>query len=318
VIAAADGPALGSVSFRKVLDAVRPHLPSSLACVLDAAMRSQAVAVGVVPESGTTVVLVTRAVVADCPALSRIDDQVWTATVGAGTLAENRGTSMLADARWDRARPYLLREPFAVAAELPTLRALAVAQPDPVDAWLTIDAVEAVATERDVRAAVARYSAPATIELAAKLAVTRTGTQVAVHTDRLSADELTTLVADLAEYAGRVPGETPVVFTCPPAGNGVVSCHDNTHLIVTSVREIVTELSKVPSEPLASNGDIIGIRFTGDPPRLLRRDDVLLGIGAHRIASSQQLAALAETLTGGKAVLALRREGVEVVVDLSE
>jgi hypothetical protein len=317
VIAAADGPALGSVSFRKVLDGVRSHLPASLGCVVDAAMTSQAVAVGVQRESGTTIVLVTRAVVTGCPALSRIDEHVWAATIGAGTLADSRASSMLADATWDRARPYLLREPFAVAAELPALRALAGAQPDPVDAWVTIDAVEAVATERDVRAALARYSAPPTIELAAKLGVKRTGTQVSIEADRLDADELTTLVVDLAEHADHVPSAPPVVFTCPPQGNGVVSCHDNTQLSVTSVRELVGELAAVPAEPLVSGGDIIGIRFTGDPPRLLRRDDVLLGLGAHRITEARQLADLAPTLDG-KAMLAVRREGVEVVLDLSE
>jgi hypothetical protein len=280
-------------------------------------MTSQAVAVGVHPEIGTTIVLVTRAVVAACPALSRIDDHVWTATIGAGTLADSRATSMLADPRWDRARPYLLHEPFAIAAELPNLRALAVAQPDPVDAWVTIDAVEVVATERDVRAAIARYSAPPTIELAAKLGVKRSGTQVAVEAEGLDAEDLTTLVVDLAERADRVPSAPPVVFTCPPPGNGVVSCHDNTHLVVSSVRELIGELAKVPAEPLASNGDIIGIRLTGDPPRLLRRDDVLLGLGAHRITASRDLAELATTLDG-KALLAVRREGVDVVLDLSE
>jgi hypothetical protein len=317
VIAAADGPALGSATFRKVLDAVRPQLPSSLGCVVDAAMTSQAVAVGVHPDRGTTIVLVTRAVVGNCPALSRIDEHVWAATIGAGTLADDRASSVLADAQWDRARPYLLREPFALAAELPTVRVLAVAQPEPVDAWLAIDAVEAVATEREVTTFLGHYSAPPTIELASKLAVKRTGTQVAVNADKLSADDLTTIVVDLAERTGRVSSAPPAVFTCPPQGNGVISCHDDTKIRVSSVREIVTELAKVPAEPLASNGDIIGIRFTGDPPRLLRRDDVLLGLGAHRITEARQLADLAPTLDG-KAMLAVRREGVEVVLDLSE
>jgi hypothetical protein len=317
VIAAADGPALGSATFRKILDAVRPQLPSSLGCVVDAAMTSQAVAVGVHPDVGTTIVLITRAVVGNCPALSRIDEHVWAATIGAGTVAESRATSMLADSQWDRARPYLLREPFAIAAELPAVRVLAVAQPEPVDAWLAIDAVEAVATERDAKAFLAHYSAPPTIELASKLSVHRTGTQVAVNAEKLTADDLATVVVDLAERAGRAPAESPAVFTCPPQGNGVVSCHDDTHLRVSSVRDLIAELATVPAEPLAANGDIIGIRFTGDPPRLLRRDDVLLGLGSHRITDSKQLADLAASLDG-KAVLAVRREGVEVVVDLSE
>jgi len=317
LIASADGPALGSPTFRKVLDATRAHLPASLGCVVDAAMTSQAVAAGVHRDSGTTIVLITRAVVANCPALSRIDEHVWVATIGAGTLADTRAESMLADPRWERARPYLMREPFAIAAELPTLRALAVAQPDPVDAWVTIDAVEAVATERDIRAALARYSAPPTIELAAKLHAKRTGTQVAVEAEGLSADDLTTLVVDLAQRADTVRSAPPIVFTCPPQGNGVVSCHDNTKLKVRSVKDLIGELAKVPAEPLVAGGDIVGIRLTGDPPHLLRRDDVVLGLDAHRITTSRELADLATSLDG-KALLAVRREGVDIVLDLSE
>jgi hypothetical protein len=288
-----------------------------LSCVLDAATTSQSVAVALQPNSGATIVIVTRAVVAGCPALSKLADRVYAATIGAGTLAKDRARSMLADAQWDRARPYLTREPFAFAAELPTLRAVAVAQPDPIDAWLAVDAVDPVATEKAIKAAVARYTAPPTIELAGKLSVARTGTQVTVHADKLRAEDLVTLAVDLIEQAERPPAPPATPFVCPPADIMIVGCHDGTHLRVRSVAELLTELGAVASEPVVAGGDIIGVRLTGDPPHLLRRDDVVLGIDANRITSQAQLADLARTVAN-RAAIAVRREGVEVVLDLTE
>jgi hypothetical protein len=317
VIAAADGPSLASSSFRTVIDAVRPHLPMSLGCVADAALTSLAIAVSVHPESGATIVMVTRAVVASCGALSQIGDGVYAATIGAGTLAASREQSMLADARWERARPYLLREPFAIAAELPTLRAIAVAQPDPVDAWLAVDAIDAVATEQAIKRALAGYSGPPTIELAGKLTVARAGTQVTVHADKLRAEDLATLAGDLAERIDAPPAPPANPFTCPPPDSVVVSCHDGTHVRVRSVAMFVADLAAIDSEPVVSGGDIIGLRLTGDPVRMLRRDDILLGIDANRITTRAQLVGLVQTL-GDKAALAVRRDGVEVVLDLAE
>jgi hypothetical protein len=317
VIATADGPALATPTFRKVLDAARPSMPPSLSCVLEAATTSQSVAVALEPNSGATIVLVTRAVVADCPALSKLADRVYAATIGAGALAKDRASSMLVDATWDRARPYLTREPFAFAAELPTLRAIAVAQPEPVDAWLAVDAVDPVATEKAIKAALARYTAPPTIELAGKLTVARAGTQVTVNADKLGADELATLALDLIEHAEQPPAPPAIPFVCPPADTTTVSCHDGTHLRVRSVPDLLAELGAVASEPVVAGGDIIGVRLTGDPPHVLRRDDVILGVGANRITSQTQLADLARTI-GNRAAIAVRREGVEVVLDLTE
>lgn len=317
VIVAADGPALATPVFRAILDAARPHIPVTLGCVVDAATTAESIAVGVTLDAGTTIVLRTRAVVSRCPALSQIAEDTWTATIGAGALAESRATSMLAESRWDRARPYLVREPFALAIELPALRAIAVAQPDPIDAWIAIDAADTGAAESAVRGHLARYQQPATLDLANKLAIARAGTQVTVQADRLTADDLAALVSDLLLAAERGPDAAPVVFTCPPPGNGIVSCHDGTQLKVSSVAELVRELGTVDAAPVAAGGDIIGIRLIGDPPRLLRRDDVLLGINASRVTESRQLAQIAASLDGHASV-AVRREGIEVVLDLSE
>ncbi len=292
-------------------------MPPSLSCVLDAAPTSQSVAVALDPDRGTTIILVTRAVVANCPALSKLSDRVYAATIGAGALAKDRASSMLADARWERARPYLLREPFAFAAETPTLRAVAAAQPEPIDAWLAVDAVDAAATEKAIKAALAQYTAPPTIELAGKLTVSRAGTQVTVHADKLGDDDLVTLAVDLIEHAEQPPVPPATPFVCPPGDVMVVGCHDGTHVRVRSIADLVTELGAVASEPVVAGGDIIGVRLTGDPPHLLRRDDVILGIDANRVTSQAQLADLAHTI-GDRAVIAVRREGVEVVLDLTQ
>ncbi len=317
VIAAADGASLSSPPFRSVLDAVKSHIPATLSCVIDAALTSEAVAASVQIDVGTTIVIVTRATVATCPALSKLDDHVYAATIGAGVLAESRARSILADARWDRARPYVLREPFALAAELPSHRAIAVAQPDPLDAWLTIDSADLAATEDSVQKRIGRYHGPSNAELAGTLAVDKVGTQLRVHAVGLVATDLTTIVLDLVKDAVGSATSPLAAFTCPTPLTGVISCHDGTHFKVASVEKLLKELAAIDATPVIAGGDIIGIRLLGDPPRVLRRDDVILGLDAHRIADARQLRDLASTFDRS-AALAVRRGRFEAVFELSE
>jgi hypothetical protein len=95
VIAAADGTALASPAFRQVIDVARPHMPTTLACVADAATTGEAIAAGIDPGAGMTIVLVTRAVVAHCPALSRIGKYLYVATIGAGTITQSASTQFM-------------------------------------------------------------------------------------------------------------------------------------------------------------------------------------------------------------------------------
>jgi hypothetical protein len=317
VIAVVDGPALSSPAFRAVVDGVRPHLPPTMGCVIDAAFTSEVVAAGIDLDVGATIVIVTRAVIANCPALSKLDETVYAATIGAGALAPSRAASILGDGRWERARPYVLREPFAAAAESATHRVIAVAQPDPIDAWIAIDSIDAAATERAVRAKLARYAGPAGVELGGKLVIENQGGQVRARGNGLTATELATLVVDFVDDAQRTASPAALVFTCPSPPTGLISCHDGTHYKVESVETLLTELAAVEATPVIAAGDIIGIRLIGDPPRVLKRDDVILGIDAHRIAEARQLRDLAPTFDG-KAALAIRREGVEAVLELSE
>lgn len=320
LILSADGAALGTTAFRRVVDSLTPHVPPSLACVAEAAVTSEALAVGVQLDVGTTIVLVTRATVDRCPALSRLADHVWTATIGGGAPVSDRAKSVLAAPMWERARPYLLHEPVAVAAELPALRLVGVAQPEPVDAWLAVDAVDSVGVERAIKSMIDRWRTPPTIELAGKLTLERKGTQVAVQADGLAIEDLLSILTDTLRVVEQpAPAPTPgTAFACPvQPGNGIVSCHDGTQYKVSSVGAMMRELATVASVPVVAGGDIVGIRLTAAPPRLLQQGDVILGVNSHRITEATQLTALAGHLEG-KVSIAVRRAGVEAVLELSE
>src|SRR5262245_33469027 len=58
LVAAADGPALATSTFRRVVDVARVHVPAKLGCVIDAALTGEAVAVAVTPSVGTTIVVI--------------------------------------------------------------------------------------------------------------------------------------------------------------------------------------------------------------------------------------------------------------------
>src|SRR5262245_10850279 len=157
LVAAADGTALAA--FRPAIDAARPFAPAQLGCVIDTVLTSEVVAVGVAPGSGATIVIVTRAHVAHCPALSRIAGDMYVATVGGGTVAQDAGASVLGEPRWARLRSYLVNDPIAIAFERADQRVLAVAQPKPLDGWVSIDAADVAASERAVRAWIDRQHA---------------------------------------------------------------------------------------------------------------------------------------------------------------
>ena len=289
--------------------------------MIDAALTSDAVAVAVIPKVGTTIVIVTQAVVASCPALSRLAGDTYVATVGNGTVVA-REQSIEHDARWERARHYLERDPFAIAFHTDASDAVAVAQPAPIAAWITIDAVDLAPIERDVRAVVDRWRTtklvPQIDRLVAKLDIKRNDHQLVIRATRLDADELVAMIGDLlrvAELPARAP--TAVAFTCPPIAHGITACKDGTHYTVSSVAEIVRALASVQSTPTIENGEVIGVQLTADADALLRRGDVLLGVDSQRITNSSQLREVARHLAD-HTQLAVRRNGADVVIDLRE
>ena len=315
LIAAADGSALAPL--RPVIDAARPFLPTGMECVVDAALTAEAAALAVTPDIGTTVVIETRATVTRRPALSRIAPDLFVATLGAATPAMRREDSPRGDPRWARARPYLERDPIAIAIDTGELRAIASAQPRPLDAWLAIDAADTAAVTRAIGAWIARERATALRPFVDRLKVTPRGSQVLVETSNLRADELALAAAALLRAADAPPPRPAATLPCPPAGAGVVRCLGGTHLVVRSVSATLRELGFVASEPVVSGGDVLGIRLIEDLPVLLRRGDILLGVDGHRITSAAQLRDLAGHIHG-RCALAVRRDGSDISLQLTE
>lgn len=316
LIAAADGAALAA--FRPVIDAARPFMPRTLDCVLDAAMTSEAVAVAVAPGVGTTVVIITRAHVARCTPLSRIASDTFVATVGAGGVAETPAASPLGDARWARARKYLVEDPVAFAVSQEDMRALAVAQPKPLDAWLTIDAADIAAVERVVRAWIDGQRTTTLQPFVDKLVLETRGSQLLVRSRGLDANELAPVAADLLRrLEAPTPRPAASAFTCPTHDRDVVRCTGGTRLVVRSLAGALRKLVVAEATPVVAGGDVIGIRLSEDAELLLQRDDIILGLDGHRITSAAQLHDLARHVDG-QATLAVRRDGVDTVIELSQ
>lgn len=320
LVFAADGATLSTPPFKRVLESLTSHVPPTLTCVVEAAFASDTVAIAVQLDAGTTIIVESKKRIEGCPVLSKLSERVWVATIGSGAPAESRARSILASSTWDRARPYLQREPVALAGELPQMRLVAVAQPEPLDAWLAIDATDPAAVEAAIQAMLDRWRVPPTIELSAKLKMSRAGTQVSVQTDALTVDDLVTIIRDTVEVAEAPPPPPSIssAFLCPAnPGYGIVSCHDGTHYKVSSVETIMKTLATLDATPVIAAGDVIGIELVAEPPLPFVRGDIILGVDSHRIADRANLAMLAPSLAGSAAV-AVRRGGIDAVLSLSE
>ena len=315
LVMAADGTAL--TPFRVVIDATRPHMPADFGCVLDAALTSESVALGHAPRIGTTIVIHTRAHVA-CPALSKIAEHTYVATIGASTVAA-RASSILESPHWVRSRPYLLRDPIAFAIDRPGAHYIAVAQPDPIDAWLSIDARDPAAIERDINAWLERQKKGGLVELANSITVQTRGTQLLVNTSKLSAEELAQLVGELLRASDAPPRvAAQPAFACPQLDDNIRACSgDGRHYTVASLAAALRQLADSEPDPLVAGGDITGLRFTQDPEYLLRTGDVLLGVDSHRVVTVAQLRDLARHVRDHMTV-AVRRDGVDVILELRE
>lgn len=308
MIAAADGPVLSDPTFRRVIDSSRTRLPTSVGCVIDAALAADAVAVSG-DRTGVVIVIVSHGSVAKCPALSKVAPEVWTATIGAGSPVRTRADSVLADDRWARARPYLVDSPIAVAADLGARHVVAAAQADPIDVWVTIDATDTPVVEQSAQAFVA--------QLGGKLAVTRQGAQVIVRGSALTAPDLDAAIARIASALDVAPPPRASTFACPPAGDVVISCLNGTQLRVRSVARALHGLLGAPFEPVVANGDVVGLRLTADAPLLLRRGDLIVAVDSRTMKSVSQLAVIEARVTS-PATVTVRRGAEQVVIELRE
>jgi hypothetical protein len=304
IVAAADGSALATPTFRRVVDAMRARIPAELGCVVDIGLTSEAVAVAIDPQVGTTIVVVTRAFVGKCPLLSKVGADEYVATLGGGTIVSDRKAAVLDDPQWARARDYLLHDPVAFAAELPGEHMVGVAQPDPLDGWFAIDALDANAIETSLKKI-------------GKLAIKRTKNQLLITLPHPSVDDVITVAIDLLQHADASPSAARAPLPCLPSGELFTSCKDGTHYTVKSVRDALRALTAGELVPVIGSGDIAGLRVEHDTPLILRDGDVILGLGTRRIANKAHLTQLIDS-SGKQASLAFRRDGIDYVLELSE
>lgn len=321
VIASADGPLLATPSFRKLIDASRSKVPRDLGCVVDAALTSEAVAVAFDSRVGTTIVVVTRAFVGNCAAFSKLGADRYVATIGGGSVVSDRKQSVLGDTQWAWAREYLLTNPVAIAAELPAKRVLAVAQPDPLDGWVAIDSLEPTTIDKELNELGARWRSEGKMQIGTKLKTSRAGAQVVARLDKPEIDDLIAVVDDLVRNASPPRAAPPPAFTCPAGNLLVKSCSDGKALVVTSTKQALAAIiySKLEPEfePAIAGGEVIGLRVLHDTQLLLRAGDILLGIDTRRVGSRMQLLSMVLD-AGSNVALAIRRDGVDVTVTVSE
>ncbi|HEY5923893.1 MAG TPA: hypothetical protein VIV11_19575 [Kofleriaceae bacterium] len=284
--------------------------------MVEAALTSEAVAVAVAPASGTTIIIITRAHVGQCAALSQIAGHMFVATIGAGSLAETVADSPLGDARWSRARTYLTNDPIAIAIDRDAQRIVAVAQPKPLAAWVTIDAVDIAPLTRGIESWLARQKQTGLRALGTNLDVQARGSQLLVRAKKLEVDELALVITDVLRAVSAPEVRVAPTFACPPLGGGIVQCN-GTEVRVASLATTLRKLVEVRSEPAVAAGDVIGIRLSADAEVLLRRGDIILGLDGHRITSSAQLHELAGQLSE-RTSLAIRRDGTDLILALSE
>ncbi|MGE5184672.1 MAG: hypothetical protein ACM31C_21520 [Acidobacteriota bacterium] len=319
LVAAADGPVLADPVLRKAFDALRPRVSDQLGCVIDAALAADAVAVAGTRTTGAVIAIAAASPPPACPALSRVADDLWVATIGDATVAPAREASVLAVSRWARARRYIEDAPVALAIDLGGAHLVAAAQVAPFQAWATLDAPPAIAAfaEARLRARLDGWriagAAPA-----AKVRAERAGGQLVVRADSLDADELGKLAPALLDDLVDPPPPPRAAprLECPDR-KIVERCTGPTSFDVVSVSGALAEMLFVPTTPVAASGAVIGLRLEADPPLLLRRGDIVLGIDGVPVRAQRDLVQLVEDRSRTRAAVAVRRAGVDLVVTLA-
>ncbi|TMQ08976.1 MAG: hypothetical protein E6J90_05940 [Deltaproteobacteria bacterium] len=318
-VVAADGRALSHPRLRAVLDAAAVRWPSSLGCVVDAAVASDAVA-ATLDRAGNVTVIAALPRPPRCPALSQRAPGLWIATLGAGPAA----TGGLDDPRFARARPYLLASPIA-AAVLGDVHVLAAAQPEPFDAWVAIDVPgDADPVARAIAEQITRLGhEPATAAIAARVHAARTAPgQLVVRMTDPGDGDLAAAARSLLAWADEPgPRAPPAAFACPASGTGatVIVCSDGTRYRVAS---LASELSAILDTgrpvPAVASGSVTGLRL-GAAVRELGLDagDVIVAM-AGRVVTSRKMLADWIAHSRGETTVTVRRGGTEAVLQFAE
>jgi hypothetical protein len=312
-VLAADGHALVQPRFHAVIDALRPEIPSSLDCVVDAALGSEHVAIALTRERGVVVALDTHLPV-KCHALSRIDD-VWVATLGASAGGSGSDT-VLATPELVRARPYLLSAPVALVAATALGDVLLTAQPDPFDAWLAIDTTDALAApaEAALRERIAQLAKdPATAPFAPAIAVHRDGHQIVAELHGAPSD-----VAIAVRKLVRDPRKpSSSAFVCPSPHPPGIRCAGGTRFEATRLAAVFDALRAARVATHVNAAEVTGMRLAEPVPELgLEKGDVIAGIGGRTVTS---LDAFRTLLAEPKATtFVIRRGTTEALLSLTE
>ena len=321
VAVVADGRALAHPQLRGVLDVVAAHWPASLGCVIDAAVASDAAGL-TVDGAGNTMVALALSRAPRCAPLSQRVSGLWIATLGAGpppSAGALRDAPGLA-----RARPYLETSPIAAVALGPELHVLAAAQPEPLDAWLAIDARSgADAVTSAVAGQLAKLAGdPRTAALAAAVRTARPApTQIVVRVAGVPGGELAPAARALwtsLTASEPPPNPPPTAFTCPAPAPGI-TCAGGTRYEVESLAADLAPIVTVGRPlPVVGNGSVTGLRIAAPIPALgLVPGDVIVAM-AGRVVNSRTLLADWISRARGATTVTIRRGESAVELQFSE
>lgn len=318
IVLAADGKALAGPRIRAVVDVLRPRWPARFGCVIDAALASDHVAVGISASRDLTVVISTRTAVT-CPPLSKIGDDLWIATLGNGKAA-TAGSVLDAEAH-ARARPYLATAPIAASIVLPGVKVLATLAPDPLEGWLAIDTpdIPSALAEQRVRGVVDRMArTESTAALAQTITISHDGPQVVARlSDPVEADLAIAVRTVLAWYAAPTVRAT-IAFTCPPLAPPIIGCANGTTLTVSSLQDAVGPLLAAEVTVIVENERVAWLRLGGPVPSLgLARGDRLLAVDGRHLTSGAQFADLLHHARHSTSIT-IQRDAVTATLELAE
>ena len=317
VVVVADGRAISHPRIRGVLDVVAARWPASLGCVLDAAFASDQVAVVLDRGGNITATLATRSS-PRCAALSQREPGLWVATIGAGPAAVTR--SVIDDARFARARPYLETAPIAAVA-LGQTHVLATATPDPFEAWVAIDVADrADAVEQTITAQIGTLQRdPATAALAARLHLARpAASQLVVRLDGPVAGDLAAAARAVLAWADDRAHPVPAVFSCPPPAPGVTCSDDTSYRVPSLERDLAAIVTVGRPAPVVSNGLVTGLRLDAAVRRLgLDAGDQIIAM-AGRLVTSRAMLADRIAHARGETTVTVRRGTSEKVLHFAE
>lgn len=315
----ADGKSLGHPRFRPIVDALRPRWPASMGCVIDAGLASDEVGVAAT-KSGTQIAILAKHP-AKCAALSPLGNDLYVATIGEGKFGDAAGNVAI-DPHFARARKHLLAAPIAATLESARFSTTihASARPDPLEAWVAFDADPKFADtlEAGVRALVERMTQDSsTNRLAARIAITRTGSQIVARASGAIDADLGGAAATLVTWGwGQTSKPAPTPWTCPALGSLVTGCA-SAALTVTSLQAVADVLAKVPLSTIVTNATVTGLRVDADLPALgLRRGDLVFACEGRPLANRTQLV---DAIRNGphEASITIRRDDLDTKVHFS-